>query len=252
MCLVLALEAGHCPNTQDQAGRLMAATGHLFEDVTASYHPPGVAGKAAGKIIQHPVGLPSSVFITVGDPDTPWLPHFQDCSTATLWKNASSPFPAYTDVLIELFSLLLLIAGIITYTLEWAVQAGHRLSIVRLEHHRSEIGGVWTGVHRRGIRPEGGRTGAALGWHIATAALPCPCYTSPLLGHVQRLSDLFNTESGADKWVVSPCSCTAREEQTFTMFDVTLAHCSIDDSEGLPFGRDHGSGTSRSAPSRPM
>ena len=69
-------------------------------------------------------------------------------------------------------------------------------------------------------------------------------HASPLLGHVQRLSDLFNTESGADKSVLSPCSCTASEEQTFTMFDVTLAHCSIDDSEGLSFGRDHGSGSS--------
>ena len=60
------------------------------------------------------------------------------------------------------FPLSPLIAGIITGTLEWAVQAGHRLSIVRLGHHRSEIGGVWTGEYRRRIRPEGGRTGAAL------------------------------------------------------------------------------------------
>ena len=29
----------------------------------------------------------------------------EDSTTATLWKNASSTFPAYTDVLIELFSL---------------------------------------------------------------------------------------------------------------------------------------------------
>ena len=86
----------------------------------------------------------------------------QDSSTATLWKDASSRFPAYTDVLIELFSLSPLIAGIITGTLEWAVQAGHRLSIVRLGQHWLEIGGVWTGVYRRRIRPEGGRTGAAL------------------------------------------------------------------------------------------
>ena len=45
MCLVLALRARQGPNTQDQAGRLKAAAGHLFEDVTASYHPPGVAGQ---------------------------------------------------------------------------------------------------------------------------------------------------------------------------------------------------------------
>ena len=61
MCLVLALRARQGPNTQDRAGRLKAATGHLFEHVTASYHPPGVAGKAAGKIIQHPVGHPTTL-----------------------------------------------------------------------------------------------------------------------------------------------------------------------------------------------
>ena len=31
MCLVLALQARQSPNTQDQAGCLKAATGHLFE-----------------------------------------------------------------------------------------------------------------------------------------------------------------------------------------------------------------------------
>ena len=34
MCIVLALEARRGPNTQDQAGRLLEATGHLFLEVT--------------------------------------------------------------------------------------------------------------------------------------------------------------------------------------------------------------------------
>ena len=37
MCIVLALEARRGPNTQDQVGRLMEATGHLFEEVTTSH-----------------------------------------------------------------------------------------------------------------------------------------------------------------------------------------------------------------------
>ena len=75
--------------------------------------------------------------------------------TATLWKIASSPFPAYTDVIIELLSLTLFIAGIIKSTLEWAVQAGHRLSIrLRTTGPRS------VEDRRTYIRPLGGRTGA--------------------------------------------------------------------------------------------
>ena len=49
MRIVLAMEAREGPNTQDKAERLMAATGHLFEDMMATYHPPGIAGKVAGK-----------------------------------------------------------------------------------------------------------------------------------------------------------------------------------------------------------
>ena len=49
MCIVLALEARRGPNTQDQAGRLMEATGHHFEEVTTSYHPPEIAREVAGK-----------------------------------------------------------------------------------------------------------------------------------------------------------------------------------------------------------
>ena len=38
MCLVLALQARQSPNTQDQAGRLKAATGHLFEVTSFTWH----------------------------------------------------------------------------------------------------------------------------------------------------------------------------------------------------------------------
>ena len=36
MRIVLAMEAREGPNTQDKAERLMAATGHLFEDMMAT------------------------------------------------------------------------------------------------------------------------------------------------------------------------------------------------------------------------
>ena len=47
--IVLAVEAREGPNTQDKADRLVAATCHLFEEVTATCHPPGIAGYLAGK-----------------------------------------------------------------------------------------------------------------------------------------------------------------------------------------------------------
>ena len=42
--IVLAMEAREGPNTQDKGECLMAATGHLFEEMMATFHPPGVAG----------------------------------------------------------------------------------------------------------------------------------------------------------------------------------------------------------------
>ena len=38
MCLVLALQARQSPNTQDQAGRLKAATGHLFKVTSFTWY----------------------------------------------------------------------------------------------------------------------------------------------------------------------------------------------------------------------
>ena len=63
MRIVLALEAREGPNTQDKAERLLAAIGHLFEDMMATHHPLGFAGKVAGKApnTQHPVGLPTAL-----------------------------------------------------------------------------------------------------------------------------------------------------------------------------------------------
>ena len=45
--LVLAVSVRNGPNTQDRAGRLVAATGHLFEHVMTTYPPPGIAGEVA-------------------------------------------------------------------------------------------------------------------------------------------------------------------------------------------------------------
>ena len=47
VCIVLAIEAPVGPNTQDRAEHLTAATGHLFEDVMATDHLPGIAGGVA-------------------------------------------------------------------------------------------------------------------------------------------------------------------------------------------------------------
>ena len=44
MRIVLTMEVFEGPNTQDNVERVTAATGHLFEDVMATCHPPGVAG----------------------------------------------------------------------------------------------------------------------------------------------------------------------------------------------------------------
>ena len=45
--MVLTMEARECPNTQVQAERLVAATGHLFEDVMIDDLPPGIAEEVA-------------------------------------------------------------------------------------------------------------------------------------------------------------------------------------------------------------
>ena len=90
MCLVLALQARQGPNTQDQAERLMATTGHLFEEMMATYHSLGIAGKVAGNHPTHSGPSDSSgrnvvelhqrelsnVFMTVGDADIFWHPQF--------------------------------------------------------------------------------------------------------------------------------------------------------------------------------
>ena len=49
MRIVLAMEAREGPNAQDKTERVRSATGHLFEDVMATYHQPGIAGEACGK-----------------------------------------------------------------------------------------------------------------------------------------------------------------------------------------------------------
>ena len=41
MLTIVGLEG---PNTQDKVERVMAAIDHLFEEMMATFHPPGVAG----------------------------------------------------------------------------------------------------------------------------------------------------------------------------------------------------------------
>ena len=49
MCIVLAMEAREGPDPEDKAEFLMAATGHLLEDLMATYHPPGIPDEVACK-----------------------------------------------------------------------------------------------------------------------------------------------------------------------------------------------------------
>ena len=59
--IVLMMEGLEGPDTQDKAERFMAATGHHLEDVVATCRTTGIAGEVAGKIVQHPVGLPTAL-----------------------------------------------------------------------------------------------------------------------------------------------------------------------------------------------
>ena len=45
--MVLAMEAREGLNTRNQAGRLIAESGHLIKDMMATYDPPGIAGEVA-------------------------------------------------------------------------------------------------------------------------------------------------------------------------------------------------------------
>ena len=46
--IALALKAREGPFTQETAVCLMVATGHPFENMTATYHQPSIAGDVAG------------------------------------------------------------------------------------------------------------------------------------------------------------------------------------------------------------
>ena len=86
--IVSAMEAREGPNTQDKAEQLMAVTCHLFEDMMATYHPPGEVAEQSSNTQcafrqfwkKYCVDLHqrdfSSVFITVGDADTLQHPQF--------------------------------------------------------------------------------------------------------------------------------------------------------------------------------
>eukprot|EP00927_Polykrikos_kofoidii_P041519 TRINITY_DN353_c0_g1_i5.p1 TRINITY_DN353_c0_g1~~TRINITY_DN353_c0_g1_i5.p1 ORF type:complete len:659 (-),score=81.90 TRINITY_DN353_c0_g1_i5:693-2669(-) len=88
--VVLAMEAREV-GAQQKAERLIQQTSHLFVHIMASYHPANLPGELAGKssntqyafreVMRNLVGDlcrfdPSKVFLTVGDADTLWHPHF--------------------------------------------------------------------------------------------------------------------------------------------------------------------------------
>ena len=60
MRIVLAMEAREGPDPEDKAEFLMAATGHLLEDLMATYHPPGIPDEVACKP-SHTSGPPPAV-----------------------------------------------------------------------------------------------------------------------------------------------------------------------------------------------
>jgi len=89
--VVLAMEAREGQAGRDKAERLIQKTQHLFTDIFASYHPPDIPGEVAGKssntqwayraVLRRygPTWLgcdTSRIFITVGDADTSWHPHY--------------------------------------------------------------------------------------------------------------------------------------------------------------------------------
>ena len=66
--LVLTVKGpGGSLNTQDKAGRPVAAVGHYHEDMMAAYHPPGIVEKLLPHLHQR---RHSSVFMIVGDTET--------------------------------------------------------------------------------------------------------------------------------------------------------------------------------------
>ena len=49
MRIALTLEVSEGPSAQDEAERLMAATGHLLQDVVSTFHQLGVVGQVHDK-----------------------------------------------------------------------------------------------------------------------------------------------------------------------------------------------------------
>ena len=109
MCIVLAREAREGPNTQVQAGRFMAETGHHLEDVMANCHPPWYCWKGDWQDHSTPRGsfsTPleageeshrrdlSSMFMTVGDTDTFWHPQFSVPKSFHLQRKELSYLPS--------------------------------------------------------------------------------------------------------------------------------------------------------------
>ena len=66
------------PRGRSWLSNLMATTGQLFEDMMATYHSLGIAGKVAGKFIHHPVVLPTALVEM-------WCGTYQDVLSSVFW-----------------------------------------------------------------------------------------------------------------------------------------------------------------------
>ena len=69
MLMVLAMDTREGPDPEDEAEFLMAATGHLLEDLMATYHPPGIPDVVTSGPTTALDDFTSSVFMTLGAAD---------------------------------------------------------------------------------------------------------------------------------------------------------------------------------------
>ena len=74
--IVLVMEAREFLNTQDKAGHLIAMSCHVFEDMMATFLPPGVLERLLAHLHQHDH---SSEFMTLGNAGTPWASSVPSC-----------------------------------------------------------------------------------------------------------------------------------------------------------------------------
>ena len=115
-------------------GRLTAATGHLFEDTMVTCHPPDMLEMLRKHHPTHRVhsdssgrnkvwNFTSSVFVTLGDADTPYHPQFFRVPARDSWKSWLLSFG--------------------TQTLAYCVGHENLRGTVHTGHSRASHGGNW-------------------------------------------------------------------------------------------------------------